>query len=219
MFTPLNGMLSSFLFTPKQQRLLAAILLHPEREYTLAALQDATSGGVSSLVSYIDTLINAGVVLVRKVRASKMYRANIEHPLYPELKSIAVKSFGILDPIRLALASVQDTIQRAFIFGSIVKGNSTHTSDIDLMVVGTISTGKLRIALSAAEASVGRPIHINVYDPEEFDDLRKSDPVIKSILEGPKLELYKQYAADPGNDESIQQLGQHPVSMESSSTI
>jgi hypothetical protein len=51
----------------------------------LAALQDAATGGVSSLISYVDTLIQAGVVLVRKVRASKLYRVNTEH-LYPELR-------------------------------------------------------------------------------------------------------------------------------------
>jgi predicted nucleotidyltransferase len=190
MFVPESGMISSFLFTPKQQRLLAAILLHPDQEYTLAALQDATTGGVSSLISYVDTLIKAGVVLVRKVRASKLYRVNTEHPLYPELKSIAVKTFGLVDPVRDALSAYKDSIDRAFIFGSIVKGTSTHSSDVDLIVVGKINLGKLRLALKPVEKSIGRPIHLNVYAPSEFSELSAADPVVKSILEGPIIELY-----------------------------
>ena len=189
MYAPLFGMLSSFLFTPKQQRLLAAILLHPDHEYTLAALHDAAPGGVSSLVSYIETLVKAGVVLVKKVRASKLYRANTDHPLYPELKSIAVKSFGVLDPIREALVGFDGSISRAFIFGSIANGTSTHASDVDLMVIGNVSQGKLKMALKSVEEIIGRPIHLNVYDSIEFGKLREADPVIKSIMDGQTIEL------------------------------
>ena len=212
-------MLASFLFTPKQQRLLAAVLLQPEREYTLASLREATSGGVSSLLAFVNTLLDAGVLQVRMERASKMYRANVDHPLYPELKSIAVKSFGVAEPIRRALEPLKKKIVRAFIFGSLVNGTQTHASDVDLMVIGAVSAGQLRLALNTAEQAVGRPIHVNAYGSDEFDLLQQSDPVIKSILEGAAIELHHQTSADSSNDSPNHQFGQHAGRMASSAAV
>jgi uncharacterized protein len=187
---PLSGMLASFLFTPKQQRVLAALLLHPYVEYTFAELREHAQGGVSSLQDYLGTLTSAGVVGVRQERASKKYRANTEHPLYPELRGIAVKSFGVVEPIRDALLPLSSLIKQAFVFGSIAKSTDKHDSDVDLMVVGKASAGKLRAALVSAEQVIGREIHINSYGVDEWPELVKSDPVIKSIVEGPCIELH-----------------------------
>ena len=193
-------MLSSFLFTPKQQRLLAAVMLHPAREYTFTELQENVKGGVSSLQAYVLTLVRAGVLRVRQDRASKRYSANTQHPLFPELRSIAVKSFAVLEPIREALAPLSDLIQRAFIFGSIVKGTADHESDIDLMVIGHVSTGKVHGALKKVAEILGRPVHVNVYGADEWETLLKADPVIKSIAEGPLIELHLAQAADGIDD-------------------
>jgi predicted nucleotidyltransferase len=187
---PLFGMLASFLLTPKQQRILAALLLHPDVEYTFAELKECAGGGVSSLQDYLGTLTGAGVVSVRQDRASKKYRANTEHPLYPELRGIAVKSFAVVEPIRDALRPLSNLIAQAFVFGSIAKSTEKHDSDVDLMVVGKASAGKLRAALASAEQLIGREIHINSYGVDEWSELVNSDPVIKSIAEGSRIELH-----------------------------
>lgn len=193
-------MLSSFLFTPFQQRLLTLFLLHPEKRYSYAPLREAAGGGVSSLYRYLDVLVRAGVVtethgtgegvgsLTVVSRSSRWYQANVAHPLYPELRSIAVKTFGVLEPIQDALQPFAKSIQRALVFGSVVKHTDTHESDIDLLVVGSVRKGQLLMALKAAERSTGRPIHANVYGTAEWPTAQQ-DPVIQSILGGPTLEL------------------------------
>lgn len=193
-------MLSSFLFTPFQQRLLALFLIHPERRYSYASLRDSAGGGVSSLYHYLNVLVKAGVIVQTQgtsqapgpqtvvTRRSRWYQANIAHPLFPELRSIAIKTFGVLEPIQDALRPFAGSIQRAFIFGSIVKQTDTHESDIDLMVVGNVRTGQLLMALSEAERLTGRPIHISVYGTVEWPDAQR-DPIIRTILEEPTLEV------------------------------
>ena len=204
-------MLSSFLFTPFQQRLLTLFLLHPEKRYSYAPLRNAAGGGVSSLYHYLDVLVRAGVItetygtsegagrLTVVSRTSRWYQANIAHPLYPELRSIAVKTFGVLEPIEEALRPLAKSIQRALVFGSIVKHTDTHESDIDLLVVGNVRKGQLLMALKTAEKLTGRPIHTNVYGDAEWPKAQR-DPVIQAILEGPTLELRLAEGADEGGE-------------------
>jgi uncharacterized protein len=155
---------------------------------------------VSSLYHYLDVLVDAGVIAHTRgtsdgpgaktvvSRTSRWYQINTAHPLYPELRSIAVKTFGVVEPIRNALRPFAKTITRALVFGSIVKQTDTHESDIDLLVVGSVRKGRLLMALSEAETLTGRPIHLSVYGTDEWV-AAQLDPVIHAILEGGTLEL------------------------------
>ena len=58
--TSSRQVLASFLFTPKQQRVLAALLLHPDRDYSFTELREHAGGGHSSLQTYVDALVKAG---------------------------------------------------------------------------------------------------------------------------------------------------------------
>jgi predicted nucleotidyltransferase len=182
-------MLSSFLFTPKQQRLLASVLLRPDREFTFSELLESAEGGTSSVQHYLRTLTDSGVLKVRQHRRSKLYRANEAHPLYPELYSIAVKSFAVAEPIARALAPYAGRIERAFVFGSIAQGSARHDSDVDVMVIGSVRVGEVAAAMRAVEEALGRKVHVNVYEPREWQSLSGSDAVVKAIAEGPKIEL------------------------------
>ncbi len=181
-------MISDFLFTSKQQRLLAELLLRPDRSLTFAALQEAVPGGTGSLYHYVRKPVDAGVLTCTQVRGSKHYQANKSHPLYQELRSVAVKTFGVVEPVRDALASFAHVIERAFIFGSIIQGTDDHESDIDLMVVGDVRKGALLLALQSAEKLTGRSVHLNVYGRDEWPRA-VHDPVISAILEGRILEV------------------------------
>ncbi len=205
-------MLTSFLFTPRQQRLLALFVLHPDKRYNYAALRNELGGGVSALYHYLHALEKAGVVKTSKgtldvpgsktvvSRNSRWYQANTNHPLYPELRSIAVKTFGVVDPIRDALKPFASKIERAFVFGSIVKQTDTYESDIDVMVVGRVRKGTLVMALEAAKKLTGREIHANVYGSDEWPAAMQ-DPVIRAILEGPTLELHFSARPEPSGDQ------------------
>jgi len=182
-------MLSSFLFTPKQQRLLAAVLLRPDQEFSFSELLEYARGGTSSVQHYLRALADSGVLKVRQHRRSRLYRANVGHPLYPELYSIAVKSFAVAEPIARALAPLARRIERAFIFGSIAQGSARHDSDVDVMVVGTARMGEVAAAMRDVEAALGRRVHVNVYEPGEWQRASGTDAVVKAIAKGPKIEL------------------------------
>ena len=182
--------IAGFLFTPSVQRVLGAVLLHPERSFTLQELLRIASSGRGNTQLQIDRLVQAGVLQDEPRRGrQRSIRANTSFILYPELTSIARKSFALAEPLKDALTPFSPQVTEAFLFGSVVKGTDTEKSDVDLIVIGTASLLDLAEAMQKVEQSLGRPIHLSLYEPEEWMALLQADPVIAQIANGPKIRI------------------------------
>lgn len=96
----------------------------------------------------IERLLTAGVLKEEPRRGrQRSIKANTAYFLYPELSSIVRKSFGLAEPLKKTLRPFAQSIQEAFVFGSVAKGTDTQRSDIDLAVVGTSSLIELSEAV------------------------------------------------------------------------
>jgi uncharacterized protein len=179
-----------FLFTPTVQRTLAAVLVNPERSFTLQDLLRKAATGRGSAQQQIDRLVAAGVLVEEPRRGrQRSIRANTEYFLYAELRSIALKTFGLMEPIGQALQAHAARIEEAFIFGSVVKGTDTGQSDIDVMVVGNVLPLDLFEIAGELRQSLGRAVQFHSYEPTEWRDLVKNDPVVSQIVNGPRLQV------------------------------
>jgi predicted nucleotidyltransferase len=179
-----------FLFTPTVQRVLGTVLTQPDQSFSLQELLRRAGAGRGSAQQQIDRLVKAGVLLDEPRRGrQRSIRANTEFFLYSELRSIALKTFGLAEPVREALKPYADRIEEAFIFGSIVKGSDTGRSDVDLMIIGTVPQLDLFDAASQLQQQLGRMVQFNVYEPAEWRDLVRNDPVVSQIANGPKLQV------------------------------
>ncbi len=179
-----------FLFTPTVQRVLGVVLAHPDQSFTLQDLLRRAAAGRGSAQQQIDRLVEAGVLKEEPRRGrQRSIRANTAFFLYPELRSIALKTFGLAEPVRDALKPYADRIDEAFIFGSVVRGSDTGTSDIDVMIVGTVPPLELFEATTRLQQQLGRKVQLNVYEPPEWRDLMRNDPVVSQIVNGPKLQV------------------------------
>lgn len=181
-----------FLLTERQQRILAALLLRPERDYSLAELIEAAGpGGHGSTQNYVRNLVEAGVVESFEVRFRPRYRANTKHPIYSELANICRKTFGVRDVIAEALQLVEpfNKLQEAFIFGSVARGEERADSDIDVAIIGDVDVMKIYAMATGLEQRLGRYVHVNVYESTEWQKLVATDPVVAAIANGPRIEL------------------------------
>jgi hypothetical protein len=79
------------------------------------------------------------------------YQANRRCPIFAELQGLVVKTAGVADVLRAALAPLVDRIVVAFVFGSFASGEPRKTSDVDVVVVGDAMFGAIVSALSAAQ--------------------------------------------------------------------
>lgn len=180
--------LADFLFTPGLQRVLKATLLQPNQSFTLQELLRLADSGRGSAQKQVDRLVVAGVLKEDARRGrQRSIRANTDFVLYPELLSIARKSFAVVEPLKEALAPFAGHITSAFVFGSLAKGTDNDRSDIDLIVVGNVQLLDLSEALTLAEQTLLRPVNFSLYEPAEWDALVKSDPVMAQIAQGPTL--------------------------------
>ena len=181
---------ADFLLTPGMQKVLGLVFSHPERGFTLNELLARAGGGHGSSQRQIERLITAGVLEEGPRRArQRCIKANTGYFLYPELRSIALKSFGLAEPLLDALKPFEPEIQECFVFGSVAKGTDTHHSDIDLIVVGDAPLMALTDAMFNVEQEIGRAIHLSLYAPAEWASLKQTDPVLAQISEASKIRI------------------------------
>jgi len=128
-------------------------------------------------------------------------RANTGHPLYAEIRGLVLKTVGLVDVLRNALAGCPE-IRVAFVFGSVAAQGESGRSDIDLMVIGAVSPREVSRLLRDPADRVSREINPYVIDREEFNRRRgEGDHFISTVMESPKLYII-------GADRDLAELGQ-----------
>lgn len=186
-----DASLADALFSTTQQRVLGLLFGQPDRSFyatELIGLAGVGSGGVQRELA---RLAQSGLVTVRSVGNQKHYQANPDAPVYGELCGIVRKTFGLADPLRVALAPLAGQIKCAFVFGSVAKRQDTASSDIDLMVISdSLSYADMFGALELASAQLGRTINPTIYSTQELAKrIQQGDAFITRVLAQPKLWL------------------------------
>jgi predicted nucleotidyltransferase len=175
----------------RQQRLLAPLLLNPDHSFGTLELVRLSGAGTGAGHSQIKKLIEAGVVRVSELGNQKRIQINQACPIYPELRALCLKTFGLADRLRDAVLPLAERIHVAFIFGSIAKGSDTADSDIDVMVVSDdLAYADLFNVLSSAEETLGRKISPTLYGTAEFErKVTDDNHFVTRVLTQPKIFL------------------------------
>jgi predicted nucleotidyltransferase len=156
--------LADALFTKVQQRVLGLLFGNPERSFYANEIIALAQSGTGAVQRELARLQSSGLVTVQQVGRQKHYQANRASPVFEELRGLVLKTVGLADVLRAALAPLRDRIMVAFVFGSVAKGHDSAASDIDLMVVSdALSYADLFAALEPAVESLGRPVNPTVY--------------------------------------------------------
>jgi len=114
------------------------------------------------------------------------YRVNRKCPIFKDLKNLLFKSVGIAESLKKGLNT--GNIRVAFIYGSYARGEENISSDIDLMVIGDISSKELSGLLSGTGRELLREINYAVFSAEEFAGrVNKKDHFVLSVLKEKKI--------------------------------
>ncbi len=166
--TPNRG-LAGALFTPVQQRVLGLLFGQPERRFGSGEIIALAGSGTGAAHRQLQRLAEVGLVNVTRIGNQKQYQANPKSPIFSELHGLAVKTVGIVEPIRRALEPLANEIKAAFVFGSVAKKGDRADSDLDLMIVSdNVSYVDAYAALQEAERLISRPINPTVMGIEEW---------------------------------------------------
>ena len=140
----------------------------------------------STLRQELRKLTRLDVVRSRRDSNRVYYRAKTENPLYPEIRNLVLKTSGLADILKSALADKR--IRVAFVFGSVARGEEKAGSDVDLMVIGQLGLRDLSGLLSGVEEKIGREVNPYVLQEAEFRKrVRTKEHFVSQVMESSKL--------------------------------
>jgi len=178
------------LFPAVRQELLAATLLSPDKWWYLSELASHLKTSPSSLQRELNSLTVSGILERKQDGRRTYYRARRDSPVFSELRDVFSKTAGIVPALQSELMRFSDKIDWGAIYGSIARSEEGAESDIDLLIVGDVTTADLVPALRRVERKFGREVNVKRYSEREFrDKMRDSDRFLKSIVKGKLVSL------------------------------
>ena len=173
------------LFPGVRQEVLAATLTRPEKWWYLSELAKFLHTRPSSLQRELSSLADSGILQRRKDGRRTYFKAEMQSPIFRELRSIFEKTAGLVPTLRVALRPFANKIVCAFVYGSIARREEHATSDVDLMVVGNVGVGDLAPSLRKAEKRLGREVNVTNYSVDEFrKKVAEGEHFLTTVLKG-----------------------------------
>lgn len=183
--------LADALFPKVRQRVLAVLFGTPERSFYANEVIALAQSGTGAVQRELAGLSEAGLLTVSKQGNQKHYQANAAAPVFAELRSLVLKTMGIADAVRSALAPLAAQIDAAFIYGSVARQQDTAQSDVDVMIVSsTLGYGEVFGALESATVALGRKVNPTLYTPADWAKRMDNDNAFVSrVWQQPKIWL------------------------------
>lgn len=198
----IKSSLSNALFSKVRQCVLALLYGQPDRSFHTNEIIRLTHSGTGAVQRELEKLATVGLITAEAIGNQKRYAANCASPVFSELRSIVLKTFGLADVIRDALTPIASQVHIAFIYGSIAKQEDTSSSDVDLMLVcDNLTYADLFRLLEETQVKLGRPIHPTFYSPAEWTRKYKAhNNFLTQLVKQPKIFLI-------GTEDELTQLG------------
>ncbi|MCX5612456.1 winged helix-turn-helix domain-containing protein [Streptomyces sp. NBC_00047] len=174
-----------------QGELLALVLLHPEREYSITELANDVGVTPTAVLREVDRLAGGGILTDRRVGRSRLVKARTDTPLYRPLSDLMSVSFGPLPLLTEALAGLEG-VQQAYIYGSWAARYNGEPgpppADVDVVVVGDPDADALFDLAEEASTRLRREVNVHRVSAEAWE-ARTDDPFLTSVRERPLVRL------------------------------
>jgi hypothetical protein len=179
------------LFTRTQRQVLSLMFGFPERSFYANEVVRLAGVGTGSVQRELARLSDAGLLTITRIGNQKHYQANSDSPIFSELQSIVLKTFGAIDQLRQAIGQLPGEISLAMIYGQGAQGIQQKTHDISLLLVSdNLDYPELVSRLTDVENRIGRTVNALLLTQQEFETLQadRHESII-SILGQPRVML------------------------------
>ena len=157
-----------------------------EKELHMREMERQAALSLGTIRQDLQKLVKLDLVKARRDGNRLYYRANTDHPVFPEIRNLVLKTAGLVEVIKSALD--REGIEVAFIFGSLARSKERAESDVDLMVIGTIGLRSLSSRLAGVSEQIGREINPHALSIEEFRRRKQNgNHFLSNVIESPKL--------------------------------
>jgi predicted nucleotidyltransferase len=183
-----HSVITDALFPRTRQRVLGVLLMNATRPWYAAELARHLGIRRSSLQRDLSRLTAAGL-LKRSQNGNRVcFQADESSPVFPELRSLFLKTVGLVEVLREELLPLAKNIRVACVYGSITAGTEGPSSDVDLLIIGSISLMDLVPLLERMTQQLQRQVNPTLLSPEEFKQkVREGNRFLQSVLGKPVL--------------------------------
>ncbi|HYF02652.1 MAG TPA: ArsR family transcriptional regulator [Patescibacteria group bacterium] len=172
-------MLDSLITSKTRIKLLLKFFSNTETKGYLRGLADEFGESTNAVRVELNRLTQAGLLKMESDGRTKLYRANYQHSLFPELNSVVKKYLGIDKLIETIILQLGN-IEFALITGDYAKG--IDSGIIDLVIVGEIDHAFFQNLVSKAEGIIKRKIRPLILNSTELKSLQKQLDIEKSLI-------------------------------------
>jgi hypothetical protein len=178
-------------------RLLQLFLANPEKEYYIREITRLLDCQINSVRREVENLVSFGILKgvsgkevkgakSKKNEAQKKYfQANLDFPLFSELKSLILRSHFIIKKGLLKEILKAGNIYYLALTGIFVDSGS---SPVDIFIVGKVRKDKIEKIINKFEKELNRHINYTLLSKTEFNYRREiTDRFIYEIIEGEKI--------------------------------
>jgi DNA-binding transcriptional ArsR family regulator len=169
------------------------------QELHMRELERRSGLALGTIQQELKKLVGMELLVVRKDGNRVYYSASKAHPLYKDIRSLVLKTSGLVEVLREALGRVGVVL--AFVFGSIARGEEGARGDVDVMIVTDAGLKVVSGWLSGVSEKLGREVNPHVLEAGEFKQRRESgDHFLLRVLDSPRLFVV-------GDDDELARLG------------
>ncbi len=174
------------LFPASRREVLHLLYGHVDRAFYVREIVQRIGLGYGHVQRELARL-HGGGILTRKEQGRHVYfQANRECPIFEDLRALVTKTVGAAGRLRAALFPLAASIDLAFIYGSVARGEATEASDLDVLVIGDVSLAEIVRALREVEGDLGREVIPTVYSPAEAQ-AKAGGHFLESVVRGERV--------------------------------
>ncbi len=163
LYTVLDALISS----KTRIKLLLKFFLNPEASAYLRSLESEFGESTNAIRLELNRFEDAGMLSSFSEGNRKIFKANIAHPLFKEVRSIVMKHAGV-DQIISNVVNRLGSVKQVYLTGGLAKG--VNTDVVDLIFVGNPDVNYLIQLINKAEDVIDRKIRYLVYSQEEAEN-------------------------------------------------
>ena len=166
----MDNLLSGLISSKTRIKLLMRLFFNPQARSYLRELAKEFNVSTNAVREELNQLKKTNLLKSEKNGRQVYYRANTEHALFPELRSMVSKVMGI-DKVVDDIVSRLGDLEKAYLIDDYAEGKDTGI--IDLLLVGNVNQHHLNDLIRKTEIYVKRKIRSLVLSHDEFKEYRR----------------------------------------------
>ncbi len=173
-------MLETLITSKTRLKLLLKFFLNSNSSSYLRELESEFHESTNAIRLELNRFEDAGLLTSESKGNKKYYKANTQHPLFPDINSIVLKYVGF-DKIIENVIHKLGKLNCVYIVGEFARGIDNHIIDL-LFVCDEIDREYLARLTARAEKLVKRKIRYLIMNREEFDEYSNTLPPDQILL-------------------------------------